>query len=595
MIILTINEDHNATVALLKDGEVLYAASEERITRYKNDVGYPHQTIDEALQKTNIEPEEIDYVGYTCGIDSPADLKVKRITNFKISDYIREMHEHWHPLLIEKKPSMFWHKIIREPRFSKNEREYHDFSFLFKEPEDKWGELFQKECINTVVNHLDISPKKVVFLNHHMCHAYYAYYASNVDKNKPVTVITADGWGDGENGTIWFAQDGVLKKIKGTALCNLARIYRYITLLLGMKPFEHEYKVMGLAPYAKDYIMQPAYDIFKKTLIVDGLDFKWDEKPSDMYFYFKERLEGVRFDGIAGGLQKWLEEVLVAWVSNVLEHLKTDTLVYSGGLSMNVKANKAIAQLPKLKELFVPPSGGDESSAIGAGYVLSVKHGVSPKSMVHAYLGYSITEEEIEKLLEDHDIARTHNVIKAVSNKVVANLLQKNKVIARCAGSMEFGARALGNRSILCNPSNSKNISLINDKIKYRDFWMPFTPSILDYRAKDYLVNPKQLESLYMTIAFDSTDLGREHLPAAIHPQDATVRPQIVTKSMNSEYYDLIESFQKLTGIGGLLNTSLNLHGEPIVRNAEDAWQVFTNSGIDALLLNKSLIIKYEK
>jgi len=595
MIILTINEDHNATAALLKDGKVLYAASEERITRHKNDIGYPYKTIDEALKKTNIKPEEIDYVGYTCGIGNPADIKVKRITNFKIFDYIREMREYWYPILIQKKPSTFWQGIIREPRFQKPNGEYHDFSFLYTTPEEEWGELFQKERINVVVKQLGISAEKVVFLNHHTCHAYYAYYASEVDKKNTVAIVTADGWGDGENGTIWMAKDGVLKKVKGTALCNVARIYRYITLLLGMKPFEHEYKVMGLAPYAKDYITEPAYNIFKETLVVDGIDFKWNKEPSDMYFYFKEKLEGVRFDGIAGGLQKWMEEILVTWIGNILEHLKTDTLVYSGGLAMNVKANKAISEIPELKKFFVPPSGGDESTTIGAGYALSVKHGVTPEPIEHVYLGYTISEEEIEKLLEDHDISGTYKVIKEVSNETVANLLQKNKVIARCTGAMEFGARALGNRSILCNPSTIENIKLVNDKIKYRDFWMPFTPSILDYRANDYLVNPKNLEAVYMTIAFDSTDLGREHLKAAIHPQDETVRPHIVTKISNPDYYDLIESFQKLTGIGGLLNTSLNLHGEPIVRSAEDAWHVFTNSGIDALLLNKTLIIKQDK
>ncbi len=130
----------------------------------------------------------------------------------------------------------------------------------------------------------------------------------------------------GCNATISVVEDGKIKEIHRTAMCNLARMYKWITLLLGMKPHEHEYKVMGLAPYAKDYIRNPAYNIFKETLVVDGLDFRWNKKPSDMYFYFKDKLEGVRFDGIAAGLQMWVEELLSEWVTNLMKHTGTGIL-----------------------------------------------------------------------------------------------------------------------------------------------------------------------------------------------------------------------------------------------------------------------------
>ncbi len=593
MIILGINEEHNATAALVKDGEVLYCASEERITRVKNDIGYPFQTIARALKETGIKSKQIDYVVYTIQETDPPHLKIKRITNFRIPDYLREMHEYWKPILIEHKDApLFWEKLMEEDRFNCPEKEYYDFSFLKTTPKERWSEAFNKERVKVVVKQLVIEPERVLFKNHHQCHAYYAYYASPIDRVKKTAVVTADGWGDGENGTIYLAENGKLKKIHGTALCNLARIYRYITLLLGMKPFEHEYKVMGLAPYAKDYIGQPVYDVFKKTLIVDGLDFKWNEKPSDMYFYFREKLEGMRFDGIAAGVQKWVEDLLVEWMANILEYFKVDSLVYSGGLSMNVKANKSISEVPQLKHFFVPPSGGDESTAIGAAYAVSVDQGVDPRPLKHACLGYCITDEEIQDLLKKYEVEQKYKVIKVATNEEIVKLLAQDKIIARCAGPMEFGARALGNRSILCNPANFDNIRLVNERIKFRDFWMPFTPTILDYRAKDYLVNPKNLKAPYMTIAFDTTPLGQKHLKAAIHPYDFTARPQILEKEMNSKYYELIQAFEKITGIGAILNTSFNLHGEPIARNAEDAWHTFTSSGLDALLLNDVLIIK---
>lgn len=592
MIVLGVNEDHNATAALIKDGRVLYCASEERITRSKNDIGYPFQTIANALKETGIKPSQIDYVVYTTSHQNPVDLKIKRTTRFKISDYVREMHEYWKPILIDKKPSSFWDKMLQEPRFNDPKTEYYDFSFFKTTPEDRWGKEFRKARIKVAVSQLGIKPEKVIFENHHQSHAYYAYYASPIDRTKKTAVVTADSWGDGENASIWLAENGKLKKIHGTAMCNLARIYRFMTLLLGMKPNEHEYKVMGLAPYAKDYIMKPAYDIFKKTLVVDGLDFKWDEKPSDMYFYFKDKLEGVRFDGIAAGVQKWLEDMLVEWMTNILKHLKVDSLVYSGGLSMNVKANKSISEIPQLKHFFVPPSGGDESTVIGAAYSVSIDKGVDPQPLEHAYLGYKITDEEIKDLLQKHKIEKNYKILRNATDKNVVNLLISDKIVARCAGAMEFGARALGNRSILCNPANFDNIRLINEKIKFRDFWMPFTPTILDYRVKDYLINPKKLKAPYMTIAFDTTPLCRKHLKAAIHPYDFTARPQILEKEVNPEYYELIQAFEKKTGIGAVLNTSLNLHGKPIVRNAEDAWHTFTHSDLDALLLNNVLIIK---
>jgi len=593
MIVLGINENHNATAAIIKDGEVLYAASEERITRLKNDVGYPFQTIEHALRETGLAALDIDYVAYTTASPlNPIDFKIKRITTFKISDYVREMHEYWKPLLLENKPSSFWDNIVKEARFQGIKNQYYDFNFLDKTPKKQWGDSFNRERIRLTTEQLGIAPEKIVFQNHHLCHASFAYHASGINKAKPAAVVTADGWGDGENATIWLAKDGKLEKVHGTAMCNLARIYRYITLLLGMKPFEHEYKVMGLAPYAKDYIMEPAYTIFKETLVVDGIDFKWHNKPSDLYFYFREKLEGMRFDGIAAGLQKWTDELVVEWMTNILERLRVDSLAYSGGLSMNVKTNQAIAGIPRLKHFFVPPSGGDESTAIGVAYSICTQQGIVTKPLAHGYLGYELSDIEIKTLIEKYQIKQSYKVIDNVSTDEIVELLTHNKIIARCVGKMEFGARALGNRSILCNPSHYDNVGLINEKIKFRDFWMPFTPSILDYRADDYLVNPKHISSPYMTIAFDTTPLAREHLAAAIHPADFTARPQIVTQDANAEYYGLIKKFEEKTGIGALLNTSLNLHGEPIVRNAEDAWHTFTNSGLDALLLNKTLIVK---
>jgi len=176
--------------------------------------------------------------------------------------------------------------------------------------------------------------------------------------------------------------------------------------------------------------------------------------------------------------------------------------------------------------------------------------------------------------------------------ELLADLLAGGKVLARCVGRMEFGARALGNRSILCDPSKPENLNLINQKIKFRDFWMPFTPSILQERADDYLINPKKLQASFMTIAFDSTPRARKDIRAAIHPADFTVRPQLVTRKLNPGYYELIKAFESRTGVGALLNTSLNLHGDPIVCNVADAIKTLVESGLDGVILPGVLILR---
>jgi len=591
MIILGINEDHNATAALMRDGEIIGCASEERFSRRKNDTEYPYKSIESILQSTGVEKTDIDFVAFAGMHLDPVQLRMKRVTRYTISDYIREMNDHWKKVLLEKRPSSFWHDIMQEEKFKVGKDNYYDYSYMESEPEEKWSKHAKIAREEQVRNHIGIKAENVYHLDHHQCHSHYAYYASPHDKNVRAAVVTADGWGDGCNATISIVENGEKNEIKRVKLCNLARIYRWATLILGMKPNEHEFKVMGLAPYAKDYILKPVYDIYKETLAVDGLDFVWKNEPSDTYFYFKEKFEGLRFDGIAAGLQLWLEELLSEWIINIMQHTKANILYYSGGLAMNVKANKVLSELDSVDRLYVSPSGADESLAMGACYVLAKELNKDVSALSHVYLGSSPTVEEATNAVSG--LGEGYTIIQNPKPEDIADLLAKGKVLGRCVGGMEFGARSLGNRAILCDPSSYSNIRLINEKIKFRDFWMPFTPSILEERADDYLVNPKGNHADVMTIAYDSTSLAQKHLKAAIHPYDFTVRPQVVSKRCNPDYYGIIKAFEKATTIGALLNTSLNLHGSPIVCTAEDAVDTLVRSGLDGLLLPGLLVLKF--
>jgi len=583
--ILGINEGHNSSAAIIKNGKLVAAVCEERFTRIKNDQGYPENAINFCLKEANINNNEIDYVA-TATLSLPSIFEAsKRYSSFTIEDYVKENERYWKSKLIYKQDVDFFSIFPVKPN------KHYDFSYMQSEPNrEKWNDLFNEQRIKNLVKEIGISKEKIIFVDHHTGHAHYAYFMSPFRKD--VLIITADAYGDGCNCSVWLANKNNLELKLKSPNHNLSRLYRNITLLLGMEPNKHEYKVMGLAAYATDHQIKKPYEIFRNTLCVDDINFTYKEKPTDHYFWFKERLEGCRFDGIAGGLQKYVEDVMEEWVKNLINTFKCTTIVFSGGFALNIKVNKKLSEMQQVENIFVPGGGGDESQSIGVALYVQNKFAQTIDFVppIHDYLGPNINSLDIEKILENKKVSSEFKIKNNVSNKEIADHLSRDVVVARCTGKSEFGPRALGNRSILANPSKIKNIKKINEQIKYRDFWMPFAPSILIERAKDYVINPKNIASPFMTISFDSTKLAQKDLVAAIHPSDLTVRPQFVDKKSNPEFYELISEFEKITGIGALLNTSFNLHGEPIVNSFEDAIHTLINSDLDALVIGKTMI-----
>ena len=285
---------------------------------------------------------------------------------------------------------------------------------------------------------------------------------------------------------------------------------------------------------------------------------------------------------------------------------------------MNVKASKLIREMPGVEGFFPMPSAGDESTSIGAAQWVyaqrMIEAGQEPRiePLGPLYLGDTITERDVEDALakqmmvEDEEwfdpygwegnppdgpweeIAHTSNV-----DDLAADLIAKGEIVARARGPMEFGARALGNRSILCDATDLRNVGVINSAIKSRDFWMPFAPTILEARMDELIKRP--IYAPYMTMAFDTTDAGQECFRAAMHQADFTVRPQILRASWNPEYYGILSKFEMATGHGGMLNTSFNLHGFPIVRSADDAMHVFLHSKLKYLVVGDYLLAKVKK
>lgn len=594
MYILGLNNNHNATAILLKNGRIIDCISEERFTNIKNYIGIPRKALKYILKKNKLSPKDIDLVclGYKTGgplltvseekkhlVDKAFFLKI----GFWLGNKIR---------------LLFWWL------------ESHAFHFL-REIEEVLYRLYVaifshrsvEEEKKLLAEFLKIPIEKIVGFDHHQAHAAAAYYSSPF-RQKDVLALTLDAEGDLLCASVnVFDERGNFKRIATTPIGHsLAQIYKDITRYLGMKPNEHEYKVMGLAPYAKGEGMEKVFEKIKNWVELDKnnpLVFKSKFHTRNTYSHLKKEMENFRFDNIAAAFQKLIEERVTKWVEHAIRKTGVRTLVLGGGIFMNIKLNQKILELEQVKEAFFMPSCGDESTSIGAahlGYLnLCRENRIQPQisPIRDLYWGPAYSNGEIEKFLRKGKYRKKYKIRKIDNiEKTVARLLFQNKIVAHFAGRMEWGARALGNRSILANPSNPDLVQTLNEQIKNRDFWMPFTPSILAERTKDYIINPKDMTAPYMILAFDSTPLARKELKAAMHPYDFTVRPQIVEKDWNPRYHKIIKEFEKLTGIGGVLNTSFNLHGYPIVLGPKQALHVFEGSGLEYLAMEDYLIVK---
>jgi carbamoyltransferase len=600
MKLLSIMWGTNSTAALMVDGEILACVSEERFSRIKNDERYPRQAIEAVLRMGGVEGSELDAVAFAgYRFDAKAVLAHK-YSGFSVQDRMREQQDYWGPRLLQRKTPSFldvFRDKIDVEQFGGDWNVVLDL--LRREDAKNEDSVLQAFRRRAVCSHLGIPPEKVSFVHHHRAHGFYAYYASSIRKDR-VVILTADAWGDDCNATVSLAEGARITRLSSSNDFLPARLYRSITLLLGMKPDEHEYKVMGLAGYAKEDHLQGPLAVFQNTQFVNDLGFGYREKPSDLYFYFKEKLEGFRFDSIAGAVQAYTEGILTQWAGNALKATGARRIVFGGGAGMNVKAMMTMAMLPEVEDLMVCPTPSDESLAIGAAYVYMhdalTEQGRDPLTVLRpirdAYQGPALSTDDVareaDSFRRDPAFAVTDNPRPAQ----LAQVLAEGMVLGRCVGRSEFGARALGNRSILADPRRISVVRKINEKVKSRDFWMPFAPTILAHRADQYLIGRKGMAAPYMTQAFHTSRLAHEELPAAIHQGDFTCRPQILSEKGNPAYHALVQAFEQRTGVGGVLNTSFNLHGEPIVQSAAEAARVFRVSDLDALILDNILITK---
>jgi carbamoyltransferase len=579
VIVLGITETHCATAAILRDGAIVGCASEERFTRLKNDAGYPRLAIDALLRDAGLTARDIDVVALA-GTKAYAREWMNRVLHD--AEYARE----YYGVRLEQ-PARGLGKKVRKLGARVG----------LSDPARGKLELAEAERLASVTEHLGVGRERIVTYDHHTCHAAAAYFGSHFG-GAPALVLTNDNAGDGLCATASSGQGNVLTRREATpsAPGSLGSFYSFVTLLLGMKFGEHEYKVMGLAPYAPARLAERAEASLRGVFDLEAATparFAWKRR-GPRYRQLLEATLGQRFDAIAAGAQRIVEDTLLRWARLMRERHGGDRLALGGGVFMNVKANGLIAGEEWLRDLFVFPSCGDESNAVGAAYLGYVaRGGTSPNALGPAYLGPSIAPEDVEAVIRRRELTAKYRVTEheQIADRI-ADLLVSDGVVARCAGRMEFGARALGNRSILANPSDHRVVTLINRMIKNRDFWMPFAPSILREREADYVLNPKGFASPYMMLAFPTNPKRRDEIVAAVHPQDGTARAHLVDQAWNPDYHHVIREFERRTGIGAVLNTSFNLHGEPLVGSPDDAVDTFERSGLPHLALDRWLISK---
>lgn len=575
--ILGIHYGHNATVCLIQDGRVTFCQSEERLNRIKNSVGFPTQTL-QYLHRHHLPPEAIDRA--IAFQRSPSLFRVLKKAQFVPygGGYMltpQELRTTWKDALYQT-----------------------EAGWAFKQAKDRFRERRRnqdRDMLAWLAESLRMDPARVECLDHHLAHAYSA--VPNVQAWGETLVFTLDAEGDGKCATVNLFADGRMRVLSvADSRHSLGHYYSLTTALLGMRGSEHEFKVMGMAPYARRRYYENILEKLGRLLQVDS-DGAWRSR--SWFTPLARRLHALydcqRFDNIAGAIQELTENLTVHWIRHWIDRTGCRRIALAGGVFMNVKACQRIAALADVEKVFVVPSAGDETTALGAAVWGHLRHagGQALEPLRDLYLGMAFSDADAEKAFEETRAAERYEISQPSNiNRTVAELLAANTIVARCSGRAEFGARALGNRSILANAADFTNVSTINEAIKSRDFWMPFTPSILEEDMGRYVRNHERIFAPYMCITFDSLPAAQRDLRAAIHPRDFTVRPQCVVRDWNPDYHELISTFKELTGQGGILNTSFNLHGEPNVCSPQDAIHTLDNSGLTHLALGGFLLRK---
>jgi len=558
MITLGLNysQMHDSSACIVRDGELLFAVAEERISRLKHDARFPQLAIQACLEFAKISPGQIDEVCFgwqTPGATFRHDLKLFATGRWPAS--------YFSVLNSSRQFLSMWHQGGGARRFAR---------------------------------HFGPSKTQFRFVDHHFAHAISAYSYSGFDD---AAIVVMDGRGAWEATSIWRGSKGRIEHLQTINWPDsLGLFYARFTEFLGFTPNADEWKVMGLAPYGEPGVnlrafLEPEaspYKVHTALLMGDGSG-SFSGWPAALGSpRLPESDIDDRHKNIAFAVQDLCEAAMMSVVRLALEKARSRNLCLAGGVALNSKANGKILASGVIDKLFVQPAASDDGVALGAALAPYLDGGqrLPFKPMRHAYLGPSFDDHAIEAVLKTYKIHFTRLSDPAAT---AAELLSQGKILGWFQGRMEFGPRALGNRSILADPRDPEMNVKVNNAVKFREWWRPFAPSLKKEAAPEFLESA--YDSPFMILTAQVRPDKRSVIPSVTHV-DGSARPQTVEQEINPLYWRLIDEFGKRTGVPVIMNTSFNLRGEAIVHTPTDAIRTFFSSGMDALVLGSFLVEK---
>ena len=559
---------HDSSAALVQDGKLIAASEEERFSRVKHDSGFPQLAIDFVLKMGGITMHDVDYVVF---YEKPF-IKFERMLMSAMATFPRS-------------------------------------SAVFRESMQRWvsDKLWIKSMMSKT---LGVPSSKLLFAEHHMSHAASSFYTSPFEES---AILTIDGAGEWSTSTMGVGRGNKIEIIKEMRFPHsLGLLYSAFTAYCGFEINEGEYKLMGMHPYGKPNYVDKIYELIH--VAEDGS--LWHDMKYFSYHYSRDttlsdafgehfgrpardpKLQDKSLDpyycDMAASIQKVTEEIILKMATHLHKLTGLPNLCLAGGVALNSVANFKTLRDGPFDNVYIHPAPGDDGGCVGAAYwaynhVLDQPRG---PALEHAYLGSEYSDEEIEEFLTKNDIAFEKIEDDEEFFEFVAQSLADSKVCGWYRGRFEWGPRALGARSIIADPRKPEMKEKLNEKIKFREAFRPFAPSVLEERANEFFEFPdaeKHFPGRFMLYVTPVREEKRSVLPAITH-EDGSGRLQTVYKATNPAYHRMIERFGEITGVPVVMNTSFNLKGEPIVEHPSHAFNTFSLSGMDLLFLNNYVI-----
>ena len=549
--------DKNVTAALVVDGRIVKVVMEERLTRVKQQAGFPTRAVETIFRETGLSPRDVDLVTYPF-------FRWQAEGREKLAGYLADL-------------AHVGQQLGDPPGWLRHQAYYLGWLAV-----TTWSHRHWNAVLRRGLRGCGLGRTPLAYVPHHAAHAASAYFCSAFER---ALVATFDWYGSGLGGSIWLGEGGRMRLLKRLRYPHsLGLFYAQVTRALGFRWSRHEGKVVGLAAFGDADLLLPR--VLARFQQAEG-DFRYLRA---MDFGAAPRLAArYRREDVAAAYQTALERVVVDLLRPYVRRHGLGNVVLAGGVAANVKLNQRVHEMEGVRGTFIHPAMGDDGTGVGGAlYWLSKRDGgLTPRPLEHVYLGNDLDPRATETAVQQSGLP--FEQVPEIERRVAA-LLAEGKVVARVTGPAEYGPRALGHRSILCSAADPSINDWLNARLRRSEF-MPFAPITL-YEDRDACysgVAGAEHAARFMTITFDCTTEMRRAAPAAVHV-DGTARPQLVEQEVSPRLHALLTEYRRLTGRSSLVNTSFNMHEEPIVATADDAIRTFRRGGLDYLAIEDFLV-----